>query len=200
MPKPIPPRKLRYKVRVNPKTNIFKPFIPIPYLFKTVSPVPSHQPTFADLKIGDSVSVVTTIDLRLLERPEFEAASINYIYPSINSFDAKIIDISLSGENTVLTVDASPSPQRGIPLTTLNPQQIQYYEIVVTADTEISRLVNPGDFTKKPQPQRLNIADLKKNTEVTIWTDGDISAKQKTKALLIRPLEFSLSNLPMTRR
>jgi hypothetical protein len=185
----IPPRKLRYKVIVNPKTNIFKPFIRIPYLFKTVSPAPSHKPTFDDLKIGDFVSVVTTIDLRLLEKPEFEAVSVNYVYPSTNSFAAKIIDIFLSDENTILTVDASPPPPRGIPLVTLNPQQILCYEIVITPDTEISRLVSSVDFTKGPQPQRLNVTDLKKNMEVTIYTDGGISTKQRTKALLIRPVD-----------
>lgn len=185
----LPTKELSYKIVVKPETNIFKPFGSVPYLFKTVMSTPLRKTTFVDLHVGEEVNITTNADLRLLEKAEFEAATISYVFPAINSFNAKIIDISQSGETAVLTVDASPraSHTPNQPTTTIFPT-IQY-EILITSNTEISKLVIPITSKKKPEPKILSVSDLKKEMDIAVYTEGDISQERMVKALLIQPID-----------
>ncbi len=191
----FPPKKLSYRVAITPETNFFRPFVPVPYLFKTPDLTSAPKLSMRDLKIGDQVSLVTRTDLRLQKKAEFKADSVNYITPSINGFNAKIVKIYASKEEIVLEVDANPFHSNIIE-TKKNPPENKIYKVIITVGTEISRLSPSKEFTEKPLPVKLNHSDLKEGMPVAIFTDGDISTSSETKALLIRPLDLNIPANP----
>jgi len=57
----------------------------------------------------------------------------------------------------------------------------------VTQDTEISRNTFSNDPTKPASPEKLSFNDLKKDLQVTVYSDTDITTATEVKALRIEP-------------
>lgn len=156
---------ITYHVLVTDKTQISQSAIFINYLLKTVTPSPVAKLAIKDVKVGQSVTVSSQTDLRILAGNTFEAAAVNL--PQITSMlNGKIVGLE---ENT-LTLKAF-APVTGGPFT-----------ITITQDTEISRMDNQG------KPEKLAISDLKKDMQVTVYTAEDVTTSQNLTALRIEPM------------
>lgn len=153
----------------------------IPYLFRKVSVSNSSQTvSLKDLDVGDFVTVNSVSDLRLLKENAFETTSIN-ISPK---------PITIGG--TIQEIEADRIRVKASPLGSATPNDpASYlprdYEVIVTKDTEISRYSNSGDTTKLSQPEKLALSNLKKDMQVTVYSDVDVTKTAKVKALRIEP-------------
>lgn len=185
---PIPTPKIMkvtFQVVVTDKTIINRPATLVNYLFKTTSlgtPPPAVIPetTIKDIKIDQIIIVNTTKDLRTLDGDIFEATTIN-LPPVANTLNGKIINL----EGNVLTIKGFAQTMAGI--------TEKEYRISINSDTEISRNIynvnmTPGEPPTAPKPEKLTIGDLKKDTQVSIYTAEDIIESQILTALRIEPV------------
>lgn len=186
-------KKITYKIQLTDKTNISRPSAFIPYLLKQItSPIgpmgQSEKLNVKDLKIGQVVSANSNIDLRTLKGSQFEATSINVSAKTI-SISGKIADVK-SNQIIVKAVPNLNFPQpelRPINIELLNQRQPkeQNYTVAVNQNTEISKTLFTTDPTKPRKTERLSISDLKKNMQVTVYSDQDVTEVSQIKALLI---------------
>lgn len=179
-PFPTPVTKtVTYNVLITEKTIILQPSPSINYLFISPTPAPQTKLSTQDIKKGQTISVNTNVDLRILSGNEFEATMINL--PQItNTLNGKIVGL----EGNILTVKGF-APMMAIAVTAnsapVAPKEKEYH-ITLTSDTEISRMNNQG------KPEKLTLTDLKKDMQVTIYTAEDVITSQNLTALRIEPM------------
>lgn len=185
-PSPLPTPKtvtLTYQVIVTDKTQISQSPAFISYLFKNVTPALPLKSTIKDIKVGQYLTVNSQVDLRTLVGNVFEATTVN-LPQKTNTLNGKIV--SLEG-NTLTIKGFVPMSPGAVPAA---PQEKQY-RISITSDTEISRNVygtnvNPGVLVA-PKSEKLTIADLKKDVQVSVYTAEDVVESQTLTALRIEP-------------
>lgn len=185
---------LTYQVIVTDKTQISQSPAFISYLFKIVTPAPTLKSTIKDIKVGQSLTVNSQVDLRTLVGNVFEATTVN-LPQKTNTLNGKIISL----EGNVLTIKGfsptmvSLADPGAVPAT---PQEKQY-RISITSDTEISRNVyggnvNPGVLVAQ-KPEKLTLSDLKVDMQATVYTAEDVTETQTLTALRIEPAQPMLS-------
>lgn len=163
-----------YALTLNTNTIIVKIPTPIPYVFKSIPVQNKTQLTLADLRVGQTITALTSTDLRFLQSDTFEVNSIEVqssIYPLIGV-------ITKISENTMT-------------LSGLNQQSIQSeqtreetYEITISQDTEIYRL----STETLSSPKKLSLSDLSVGLTVSVYYDKEILPKEATPALLVQQL------------
>ena len=168
-------KKIIYQVVVSDKTQIYQP-ASISYLFKTISGTPPKL-TIKDVRVGQHITLDTQTDLRTFTGTIFEATTIN-LPPKTNM--VKGIITRLDGNTLIL---------KAVPSASTSP-----YTFIITPDTEISHYVNnvstvPGVMPMPPTlPEKLSISDLKKDMQVTVYTNTDVTTSTKGNALRIEPV------------
>ncbi|MDO8335229.1 MAG: hypothetical protein Q7T74_00380, partial [Candidatus Saccharibacteria bacterium] len=104
---------LTYLVTIGDQTQISQPIYPINYLFKTIPPQPPAQLTLQDIKVGQSITISSQVDLRTLKGNTFEASTLN-LPSKINTLTGTITQLSSNALTLkafapgVLTNTASP--------------------------------------------------------------------------------------------
>ncbi len=189
---PLPPVKVfTYKVNIIPQTVISRPETLINFLIKNITPFPTPKFSVKDIKAGQMVSVTTASDLRTLKNEEFDALTVKL--PVINNtLVGKIADINVKDGIIILKAIPPFLPNEHLP-TPEKPKETEVeYAISVNSDTEISRMgqaetSKTGATPKPPQPIKYQITDLKKDIQITIYTDSDVIEIQKLKAFRIEP-------------
>lgn len=199
---PPPTKKITFKVLVTDKTNISRPAAFVPYLLKQQSSVTSAgaAPALAqneklsvqDLKTGQTVSVISNVDLRTLNGSQFEAVSIN-ASSIINSINGTVISVNGS-ELKIKSVVNTPGIVPGA-ASTVKPQE-KTYTVTVDQNTEIARNTFSTDPTKPSKPEKLLVSDLKKDMQVTVYSDVDTTETTELKALLISAFSAPVSVAP----
>lgn len=193
---PLPTPKtvvLTYHVVVSEKTQISQapPFIP--YLFKSISPLPPPKLTMKDIKVGTSITVNTQVDLRTLAGNTFEAVMINIPQKTI-TLNGKISRVD---KNMLIIKAFPPQAMSAIAPAAANiPQntpQEKEFTIMLTSDTEISRTIygtamTVGEAPSAPKTEKLGLSDLKKDMQITVYTDADVTEGTKFNALRIEPM------------
>lgn len=189
---PLPPAKVfTYKVNITPHTVISRPETPINFLLKDVTPVPTPKFSTKDIKAGQMVSVTTASDLRTLKSQEFDALTVKL--PVItNTITGEITDINLKDGIIILKTIPPFLPNDHQPTPESPKEKEEEYAISVTSDTEISRMgqadTSKANTTPKPpRPVNYEISDLKKEIQITVYTDLDVISNRKFKALRIEP-------------
>ena len=202
---PLPTPKtvvLTYRVMVSDKTQIAQVAPYIPYLFKSMSLVPSLKLTIKDIKVGTSVTVNTQVDLRTLVGNTFEATLIN-VPQKTNILNGRISRL----EGKTLTIMAFPPTAMNAlanPIAMGAPQNApkeKEFIIMLTSDTEISRTVydsamTAGEAPSPPQAEKLSLSDLKKDMQVTVYTDADVTQGSSFTALRVEPMIVAVATTP----
>lgn len=194
---PIPTPKtviLTYEVVVSNKTQISQAALSMPYLFKSISPAPAPKLTIKDIKVGTSINVSTQVDLRTLAGTTFEATMIN-MSQKTTMLNGKISRV----DGNVLTIKAFPPTAMNAlasPIAMGAPQNApkeKEYVITLASDTEISRTIygtamTAGEAPSTPKTEKLGLSDLKKDMQITVYTDADVTVGTKFNALRIEPM------------
>lgn len=188
-------KKITYKASVNDKTIFSSPPNFIPYLFKQPTPASGSaikQLTIRDLKVGQLVMIGTNTDLRSLNSDQFEATSISLL-PNITFINGKITAIN-GGELTVRGVTITP------PTAIINtqPPKEKDYIIIVNPNTEISGSSAPSvpyDPNKPPKPEKYALSDLKKDMQITVYSEENAETADKLTAQRIEPLFSNISTI-----
>ena len=200
-PTPTPDQKeITYKVIVSKDTSINQEYSEVPYLATSITPKPRPTLTVNDIKVGQYLVVNSKSDLRTLTSPYFEASYIN-IPAQINSVSGKITQI----ENNVIYLEATPpryEPIEAEAVTDNNLQKVTY-AVTVTPETEISAYLSqeapyPNIEPPSPQIKTFSLKDLKKEMQVTVFADVDVTTTQQLTALRIEPDMISLSAISPT--
>lgn len=188
MPTPIS-KKLTYRVTVGSNTQINRPPIMVNYLFLTPSPTPVSKLTISDIKKGQMITIGSNVDLRTLTDNQFEAVNIQ-LPPIVNTLNGRIVAVS----GNSLTVKSSTA---AVPIAE-SVAEDKEYKITVTDSTEISRykpMTGTPDPSKPappmPEKEKLSLSDLKKDMQVTVWTDDDVTTVPSLTALRIEPFIIS---------
>lgn len=184
-PIPTPIQKIiTLKVQFDKNVVVSKYPETVFYLFKKVTPT-MEKPSINDVRPGLRVSVMTDSDLRLASSTLPKAVSIT-IQPVSGIVSGKITDV----KNNILTM-------RGISLSTALPGQSVTaketdYTVTVTDDTEISRnefstpAVDPSKMVP-PTPVKVSLSELKKDMQITVYTNVDVTTTTSLTALRIEP-------------
>jgi len=183
-----------YKVVISGKTQIVQPPFFIPYLFKAVPAATEPKLSIKDIRVGSSITITSQVDLRTLEGILFEATMIN-LPQQINILNGKIVRINAD----ILTMKAFPPPTMDAfanPAAMDQPQNApkeKEYTITLTSDTEISRYgydttIALGGAPSAPKTEKLTLSELKKDMQITVYTDADVTEGIKFNALRIEPM------------
>jgi hypothetical protein len=133
--------------------------------------------------VGETITVVSKTDLRLLTQPSFKAAEI--ILPSQPT---SLIGRILSLQGDILTVSGYPLSLSPTSIASSSAKAAERtFQVTISKETEISQLV-PEDPLKPSKPQKLDPSDLKVGLEVKIYSDSDVSTTDKVTALKIEPV------------
>lgn len=169
-------KKLTFYTNVTSKTTISKQSPQVVYFFKT-NPLtdPSNwKLSLKDIKVGDQVNVVSSVDLRTISGNRFDATNI-LVSAASSALNGRISDIR---GNTLIVKATYRSAE-------------QTFEVLVNDNTEISRIGFSGDATKQSKPERFSLSDLKKDMQVMVYTDGDASKQTKLTALRVEPVSVA---------
>lgn len=172
---------LTYMITVSDATQLSRPSFPINYLFKTVPPKPPQALTLQDINIGQAVTVSSPKDLRTLSDNRFEATHIS-LPQQITVISGKVT--AVNGNTLTIKAFMPMAPIANIINTTPSAPEEKEYTITITKDTEISRMV----ISPTPNPERLTISDLNTDTQVTVYTDTDVTIRTEFTALRIEPM------------
>ncbi len=180
---PLPPKTIKYKVKITGNTIITRPPLNIPYLFNTQSVAP--KPTsINDIKEGEYATAMFPQDLRLSKSSEINAISISLL-PIPNVINGKITAV----KQNILTVDGSPSPTS--PENSSIVEIHKTYKVNVTDKTEISRYTPPDLRSSHPmeaKKERFLLKDLALNMPIVVYTDVDVTTNDNINALRIEPV------------
>jgi len=190
---------LSYRVTVSNKTQYAQPMMNTMYLFKTAEPISPPKASLKDIKVGATISVNSAIDLRTLEGSSFDAVSIN-LSQKITILNGKIAAVN----GNIITLKAFPPmimgmyPGSMIGVTPIPPQEKEY-TITLTQGTEISRYVYNNSASSAammvaPKAERVAQTDLKKDMQVTVYTDADVTRGSVFTALRIEPMMSATPN------
>lgn len=176
-------KNLSFQVDVLSTTHILRSQVSVPYLFNrsATSSSMSAQLSPRDLKRGERVEISGGFDLRTLKGSRLQANRVE-LASFINRINGTITQLSgstLRIQSTQLDRNAN--------------QNEKEYVITVKSDTEISRLNNKpaqmsGQAVSEQSPEKLQIGDLKKGMQVSIYTDSDITVGNAFSALRIEPV------------
>lgn len=194
-PLPTPVTKtLTYKINISEKTVISQPPSFINYLFISPTPAPQIKLSLQDIKVGQTISVNSAVDLRTLSGNQFEAVMVN-LPAKMTSLNGKITDIN----GNIVTVKGFAPMANPNPLNALPPKE-KDYRISVNDQTEVSRFTNvlgakPNEPVTAPKAEKLALGDLKKDMQVSVYTAEDITASQTLTALRIEPFQQIAPNI-----
>lgn len=194
---PVTPKtkKITYKVLITNNTMINQAPSFIPYLFKQTATPGAGAPMAAapiaainklaakDLKTGQFINISTNTDLRSLSGDQFEATSIN-LSSKATSVNGRVT--AINGGELVIKGFAPTSPMGAAAVNPQTPKEKEY-TITVNQDTEISGNASSNDPMKPPKPEKYSLSDLKKDTQITVYTEDDIDLSTKLTALKIEP-------------
>ncbi|MCL4339082.1 hypothetical protein M1271_05325 [Patescibacteria group bacterium] len=183
-PIPTPIRQIiTYKIEVTKDTTISRPPLMINYLFVTPTPIQPPRFSIPDIQNGQTITILTNSDLRILQGNKVVAESIQL--PAIsNAQNGTITKV----EGNIITLQAY-SPTSPNPVGNIAPLQRRQYFITVTKDTEVSQI------SKSSTPEKFSLSDLMPGMQINVYTDQDITTTDHLTALRIEPL---LSNpLPL---
>lgn len=183
IPTPVS-KTLTYKVTVGKNTQIARQPIFVNYLFRKTVPPIATKLNLDDIKVGQTVTVSSTTDLRTLSAPQFEAVDIQ-LSSIINTLNGKIVDIKGNSLTLKAVPPLPPSATVNAPAAAVKEQE---YIVSITDETEISRINFPSDPSKQSTPEKLSISDLKKDMRVTVYTNDDVTNAQTVNALRIEPM------------
>jgi hypothetical protein len=164
------PKKLTYTVKISDKVMITRPPLMIPLLLATPKPPDMQKLSIKDINIGENVSIQSSTDLRLLSGNTFEAVSVSMIALS-NSINGKITSV----ESDKIKVKTSMLGEKE-------------YTVTISNETEISRYLPMDKDNPMPKPEKLSLSDLKKDMQVTVYTNVDVTKEQNVTALRIDPM------------
>lgn len=157
---------LIYKVKIGKKTQMIQPTFIIPYVFKsqvTIGP----KLEFNNLEVGNNVAIDTDKDLRILQKPEFEAKSITLTSPisRIITGVVKEVDDNKMIINGSISAFIPPGP-------TAKPAD---YAITFSSDTEITDTAN----------KKVSAKNLVKNLNIVAYSMTNFSLHKNGSALKI---------------
>lgn len=187
IPPSLKPIKYSYRVEVNQNTIIERPPVIIHYLF--TAPDRSFVPklTIKDIAVGRSITVNTDADLRLVINNQFTATKIS-LPTLINGISGNIINV----KDNILTLKAdisSVNPETKLPDNSFTPNKEINYQIKVTDNTEIARVITLRESPRSPKVEKLTFSDLKKNMHISVYTFEDIAKNRELTALqIIEPI------------
>ncbi len=198
---PPQPKKITYKVLITDKTNIARPTVFVPYLLKQSQSLgrpmgQSEKLSIKDLKVGQIVNTSSNIDLRTLKGSQFEATYINVAAKTI-SISGTITNVK---QNQIIVKSLPPTTAvdigfRGGPAnmapSNQQPPKEQNYTVTIDQNTEISANIPLEDQVKQSAPKKLSMYDLKKDMQVTVYSNEDVTETTQLKALLIIPAIFT---------
>ena len=166
-----------FKINVTDTTEITKPKLFIPYVFKTVSDTSSsdNKLSFNDLSVGEFIDIILTEDLRTTNINNLVAKTISRISDS-NLLTGEIKEVNTG--SVVVTGIIRPISFNPIPtnVAIISPTE-KNYTISISDNTEIVT-------TNQTGPQRLNFGDLKTGTFVTVYADTPITSDTLSAALI----------------
>lgn len=167
-----------FKISVTNTTEITKPKIFIPYVFKTVSNTsssPDDKISLNDLSVGEFVDITLTEDLRTANTNNLVAKTISRISDS-NLLTGEIKEVN-AGSIMVVGI-VRPTSFNPIPanIAIVSPTE-KNYTISVSDNTEIVTTGQTG-------PQKLTSGDLKIGTFVTVYADTSIKSESLSAALI----------------
>lgn len=174
-----PPKDAFATFQTNDSVQVNRRNLAIPYLLKQLDPNSSTQipAKLSDIRKGDFVGVFTDSDIRLKKT---HLASSILILQKPYSIDGTITKIN----GNRITVNGKYNSQE-----IATDQIVRDYDVEISSTTEISaKLASSG----AEKPIALDSSVLEIGQFVSVYTDVDVSANTKFKALLIVP------NLPPT--
>lgn len=174
------PKKLTYTITLGDDTiiNASSTKDNIPYILKQKPPTQTKS-SIQNIKVGSRVNALTTTDLRTVTNNTFHATHVN-VESAPNSFLGIITEIR---GNTLIVKPAAIGAAAAL---AQSPQNNQF-ELTVTNDTELSFMPPLTEPSKPPTPQKLSLSDLKKDIQVSVYVDFDVSKTKKGNVLLIQP-------------
>jgi len=193
---PIPTPKLvtiTFQAGVSANTQIYQPAATVPYILKSIAPSDSlnqKKLSIKDIKVGQYISVNSSVDLRMLTGNTFEASVIN-LPQKMNSLSGKIVRVS---GNTVMIKAIQPVqvPLNPMAASLLAQPVEKEFAAKITDTTEISYMTFGESTAATPFaptiPKKLSLTDLKKDMQVTIYTAEDVSETTQVTALRIEPV------------
>ena len=173
-----------YQVLITDQTKIIKPQAYVN------SPAQSGKLSIDDIKIGQYITVNSSVDLRTLSGNRIEATVITL--PGVfNTLSGRITDINTG----FLTLTTFAPPTSSEILIRMNPfpPAGKKFMVKLTGATEILQYPSSApnlvtNLQPPTAPKKLSLADLKPDMPVTIYTDKDISNSQNLTALRIEPM------------
>ena len=166
-----------FKISVTDTTEITKPKIFIPYVFKTVSDTssPTDKLNFNDLAVGEFIDIILTEDLRTANINNLVAKTISRISDS-NLLTGEIKEVNAG--SIVVAGILRPTSFNPVPasIALISPTE-KNYTISVSDNTEIVT-------TNQTGPQRLTSNDLKIGAFVTVYADTPITSDTLSAALI----------------
>lgn len=169
-------KDLTFSLALTPQTKIVRLATFVPYLLKTVPPLPDEVLTLKELIPGMVAAVTTNADLRLASQAAVEATAIEVTRVS-NTITGTITKI---GGNSLTVKAAPPALPAAIPPLATPLAKEELYTVAVTPETEISR-------SGKGQPEKLSLADVAVGKTVAVWTRQDVALATSVTALRIEP-------------
>ena len=184
---------LTYIAQVTDNTQIKNIPTTMIYFFRSPTLLPQQKLDISYLQVGQLITIDSTSDLRTIKGNKFEALTISL--PQIKNM---ITGVITSIDNDILTLKAFPPTGLADPTKPL-PEQKEY-KINVTSDTEISRMAysntSVASVSNPGKPQLFSLSDLKKDMQISVFADQDLSTVNQFKALRIEPLIFDTLPTP----
>jgi hypothetical protein len=165
-----------FDVETDENTMISQNSAQVPYMVKPVVSSALNSKALSDIKKGDTVTITTSQDLRLMAANKFLAQSV-IVNETISMISGKVE--SVSGSSLQVKGIKSKISQ----IANVNPQQAteQRYTVDTTGTTEISSIAGtPGSG----KAENVRLSELKTETMVSIYfrDTGD----SRIEALLVR--------------
>ena len=84
---------------------------------------------------------------------------------------------------------SSVNPETKLPDNSFTPNKEINYQIKVTDNTEIARVITLRESPRSPKVEKLTFSDLKKNMHISVYTFEDIAKNRELTALqIIEPI------------
>lgn len=167
------PVMMDFYVTVNGNTQIQSQTSSIPYLFRQGQAV-QRSLKIDSLKVGQSVTVAASSDLRLLDGRSFTAAAITL--PGFKNSVAGVVR-DLSSSSFTLKTDGGKT-----------------YTVEVNENTEISSAQLPSNGASSG-PVKFKLSDLKPNIYATVYSQSEIANTDHVVAARIDPTLIDYSKL-----
>lgn len=190
-------KTLTFQVDIGNKTVIGSPTPPIllaqpPASGSAVPTKPSM--TIKDLRVGETVMVTSSMDLRTLQGEEFEATTVIPLLTT--SLSGTIVNVSANTITIKSISTAGPTP------TSSSQAQSKNYTMAIDANTNISKITPVAPTLggtvppSPPVPTKLSPSDLKNGDQVNIITNDDINFSTNLRAVIISVLPTITPPIP----